>query len=396
MSNDPNPQPLSVAMIGLRGIPATYGGVERAVEELSASLADRGHDVTVYSRKAYSDSPVALHRGVHVIALGQINTKHLEAITHTAVALFVALRARKYDVIHLHATGPTLLAFIPRLFGMPVVATVQGLDYRRDKWNFAARSVLRLAARSAVLFPTKTIVVSRELQRHYREDFGAETTYIPNGVETVAGGTPVGDLKPDRFILSLGRLVPEKRIHTLIAAYRKVDTDVPLVIAGPDSHSPEYVRKLEALAADDARVMLVGPRYDEEKAWLMNNATAFVQASSIEGLPIALLEALGSGRFPIVSDIPENLEPVTLTSGERLGLQVRVDDENDLARAIQEALVREDRVAVGEALREHVQEQYDWPLLATATEAVYRDAVAAPVRGRLGRRRRERAARDSG
>ena len=375
-------------MIGLRGIPATYGGVERAVEELSAALVDRGHDVTVFARKAYSDESVTSHRGVRVLHRGQVNTKHLEAITHTAVALVAALRSREYDVIHLHATGPTLLAFIPRLYGMPVVATVQGLDYRRDKWNFAARTVLRLAARSAVALPTKTIVVSHELQRHYREDFGAQTTYIPNGVEVASGGTVVDDLEPDQFILSLGRLVPEKRIHTLIAAYRKVDTDVPLVIAGPDSHSPEYVRKLEALAAGDPRIRLIGPQYGEHKAWLMNNATAFVQASSIEGLPIALLEALGSGRFPIVSDIPENLEPVTLPSGERLGLQVRVDDEDDLARALREVLVLDNRAAVGAALREHVLTEYDWPRLAAATETVYGEAIAAPRRRRLRGRRR--------
>jgi glycosyltransferase involved in cell wall biosynthesis len=392
VNTDPSSQPLSIAMIGLRGVPATYGGVERAVEELSASLADRGHDVTVFARKAYSDESVTLHRQIHVVHLGQVNTKHLEAITHTAVALVAALRARKYDVIHLHATGPTLLAFLPRMFRKPVVATVQGLDYRRDKWNLAARTVLRLAARSAVVFPDRTIVVSRELQRHYRDDFGAETVYIPNGVEAEQGGTPVDDLKPDRFILSLGRLVPEKRIHTLISAYKKVGTDVPLIIAGPDSHSPEYVRRLEELASDDPRIRLSGPKYDGDKAWLMNNATAFVQASSIEGLPIALLEALGSGRFPIVSDIPENLEPVTLPDGERLGLQVRVDDEDDLARALREVLVRDDRAAVGAALREHVLTEYDWPRLAASTEAVYRDAIA----GHKPRRRRGRKSPSGG
>lgn len=390
MNEHSPPHELSIAMIGLRGIPATYGGVERAVEELSAGLAARGHHVTVFARKAYSDRSITQHRGVEIVHLGQVNSKHLEAITHTALAIATALRSNRYDVIHLHATGPTLLAFVPRLFGMPVVATVQGLDYRRDKWGRAARIVLRLAARASAVVPTRTIVVSRELQRHYAEEFGAETTYIPNGVEVEAGGTPVDDLQPDGFVLSLGRLVPEKRLHTLIRAYRRVDTDVPLVIAGPDSHSPEYVAELRRLAAGDDRVLLVGPRYGAEKAWLMNNANAFVQVSNIEGLPIALLEALASGRYPIVSDIPENLEPVTLPDGRRMGLQVRVDDEDDLVRVIGEMLTRTDREEVGAELRAHVLREYDWARLTEATEAVYNEAVSArpkPAR-RRGRRRR--------
>jgi glycosyltransferase involved in cell wall biosynthesis len=383
---DVSAEPLSIAMIGLRGIPASYGGVERAVEELSASLVDRGHRVTVFARTAYSDASVTTHRGVDVVHRGQINTKHLEAISHTAVALGAAMRSRSFDVIHLHATGPAMLAFVPRLLNVPTVATVHGLDWRREKWGPVASAVLRTAARASAVFPTRTIVVSRELQRHFRDSFGAETVYVPNGVslDTSSRGTPFDDLTPDGFVLFLGRLVPEKHVHTLISAYRRVKTDAPLVIAGPASHSPEYVDRLQKLAVGDPRVRLVGARYGDEKTWLLNNASAFVQPSSLEGLPIALLEALGSARFPIVSDIPENLEPVTLDTNETLGLTVKVGSEEDLARAIQEALQRKDRELVGRRLREHVLRTYEWQRIGADTEGVYRDAV------RTGRRAHRR------
>jgi glycosyltransferase involved in cell wall biosynthesis len=364
-------------MVGLRGIPATYGGVERAVEELSATLALRGHKVTVYARRSYSDPSITSHRGVEVVQLGQIDTKHLEAISHTALAVAAALASRRFDVIHFHGTGPTLLAFLPRLFRMPTVATVQGLDWRREKWGPIARAVLRAGAWASAVFPSRTIVVSRELERHFGERYHADPVYIPNGVrQPMTPPEPVDGLQPDRFVLFLGRLVPEKHVHTLIKSYRHVDSDVPLVIAGPSSHSPDYVERLRALAARDPRVRLIGPRYGGEKAWLMREALAFVQPSSIEGLPIALLEALEAGRFPIVSEIPPNLEAVTV-GDERVGAQVPVGDAEALGAAIQQTIDRADRGSVGRRISGHVRSRYDWNRIAEATERVYREAIGA-------------------
>jgi glycosyltransferase involved in cell wall biosynthesis len=380
-------RPLRIAMLGLRGIPATYGGVERAVEELSAQLAERGHDVTVYARSAYADPDIDEHRGVKVTRMPQINTKHGEAASHTLVALAAAIASRRYDVIHLHATGPGALSPISRLAGVPTVVTVQGLDYRREKWGRGASAVLKRAAAICGKVPHSTIVVSRELARHFSEEHGADTVYIPNGVEpdTADGAPPFDDLQPEGFVLYLGRLVPEKHVHTLIKAYAHYDGDTPLVIAGPHSHSPEYLAELEELAKDDPRVRLIGPQYGDEKTWLLRNAAVFVQPSSIEGLPLALLEALSAARYPVVSRIPENLEPVTV-GDETLGQTVAVGDEQGLARALKEALTAPDRDAVGARLSEHVREEYDWGRIAERTEDVYRDVV-----GRIKRRNRVRA-----
>ena len=332
--------------------PATYGGVERAVEELAAHLAERGHEITVYARSAYSENGLTSHRGVRIKRLPQINTKHLEAASHTALALMHALASRRFDVIHLHATGPGAMSGVPRLAGVPVVVTIQGLDWRREKWGRGARAVLRLASRLAVVSPDRAIVVSRELERYYREELDAATSYIPNGVESQPPppADSMMDLVAGSYVLFLGRLVPEKHVHTLIRAYRQVPGSAPLVIAGPGSHSPEYVEDLTRLAQEDGRVRMLGPRYGEEKAWLLHNAAAFVQPSSIEGLPIALLEALAAGCYPIVSSIPENLEPVTV-DGDRLGSSFPVGDEAALTRVLSAVLERTDRSATGELSR---------------------------------------------
>src|SRR5215210_1029086 len=256
--------PLSVAMVGLRGIPASYGGVEAAVEALSAHLVQRGHDVTVYARTSYSDERLAQHRGVALRYLPQVNTKHLEAASHTLLAVADAMR-RGFDIVHIHASGPALFSPLPRLAGITCVATVHALDWQRDKWGGPAAAVLRLGVRVAATVPHRTIVVSRHLQEVLRDRYGADTTYIPNGVDPTEfdARVPVPDLAPG-FVLFLGRLVPEKGVHTLIEAYRGTELAQPLVIAGPASHSDDYVREIKALAETDPRIRFIGPRFGAE------------------------------------------------------------------------------------------------------------------------------------
>lgn len=374
LADERGDRPLRVAMIGLRGIPATYGGVERAVEELAAHLADRGHDVTVYARSAYSERDRVEFRNVSITRLPQINSKHLEAASHTFLALLHALMRGRFDVIHLHATGPGAMAPMARMAGVPVVVTIQGLDWRREKWGVGARTVLQLASRLAAKSPDRAIVVSRELERYYRDELGAATSYIPNGVksEQPPAASAMLDLEPDSYILFLGRLVPEKHVHTLVRAYRHVEGTTPLVIAGPGTHSADYVAEITRLAEQDDRVRLLGAQYGREKAWLLHNARVFVQPSSIEGLPIALLEALAAGCFPVVSAIPENLEPVTV-DGNRFGLSFPVGDEPALADALRAAIDHPERSVISARLGEHVRQVYDWESIAGRTEAVYRD-----------------------
>jgi len=369
-------RPISVAMIGLRGIPASYGGVERAVEELSVRLAERGHAVTVYGRKSYCDTTISHHRGVSLRYLPAIDTKHLEAATHTAASVVDATR-RGFDVIHLHATGPGMFSVIPRLARVPTVVTIQGLDWRREKWGTLASAVLRMASRVSATVPSETIVVSHTLRRIFEETMGAQTTYIPNGVDTdsLEETAPVEGLEPGRFTLFLGRLVPEKGVHTLIRAFAQVDTTQRLAIAGSSSHSDDYVAELQRLAAADERVVMLGPRYGPEKAWLLRNAGVFAQPSTIEGLPLTLLEAVACGAYTVVSDIDENVEAVT--SGNRhLGSIFRTGDVADLAAKVAAAIDDPDRAEQRE-LGSELVEEYDWGRIASATEDVYRRVIAA-------------------
>lgn len=370
-------------MIGLRGIPATHGGVEHAVEKLSVELTGRGHDVTVYARKAYAASMPAVYRGVRVKQLPQVNTKHLEAASHTFVSVMDALvRERRFDVLHIHATGPALFAGIPRLRRTPTVVTVHGEDWRREKWGLVARMALRAGLRAAVTFPDETIVVSGELRRQLREAYGAETVHIPNGIDPreFTSTAPVAGLEPGGFILFLGRLVPEKGVHTLLSAYARTQLPQKLVIAGPATHADAYARQLQALADRDPRVVMLGPVYGEEKSWLLRNARLLVQPSTLEGMPIVLLEAAACGRPCLVSDIPEHLE-VVRDDGRIHAATFRAGDESSLAIALARAVSDEDTTGVDE-LRRIVLERCRWAAIAERTERVYEAAVDGRPRRR--------------
>ena len=363
-------------MVGLRGIPATHGGVERAVEGLATRLVERGHEVTVYARRSYSPTRMPRYRGVDLRYLPDLNTKHLEAASHTALSLVDVLRRDDHDIVHVHATGPALFSFLPRLRSKPCVVTVQGFDWRREKWGAVARAALRLGARAAVTFPQETVVVSRSLQREFAAGYGRTTVYIPNGVTMPVEDD--ADLGPSRFgltpggyVLFLGRLVPEKGVHTLLEAYRQLRTDLPLVVAGGHSHTRGYVRDLERLAAADPRVRMIGPVYGEDKRWLLQHSRVYVQPSTIEGLSIALLEAMSRGSYPVVSDIPENVEVITDGGAHPLGRIFRAGDPVDLARTLEAALVDPAHVDVGRAAREHVRRRYDWTQIARETERLY-------------------------
>lgn len=372
---------LRVAMIGTRGMPATYGGVERAVEELAARIAASGHEVTVYCRTPYSSSRVREYRGVRLRYLPAVDSKHLEALSHSILATLDAM-VRRYDIVHYHALGPGLCAPLARLARMRVVTTVHALDFRRAKWGRVAKLVLRVGAWSAARVPHRTIVVSHGLERYFASSYGRTTTYVPNGVNVARDlaepPEPAGDRRENGHFLFLGRLVPEKGVHTLIEAYRGLETDVPLVIAGPSSHTDAYEEELRRLSREDTRIVFAGPVYDAAKAELVAKTYAFCQPSTLEGLPIVLLEMMGEGICPIVSDIAEHLEVVSTNNSDPVALVFRSGDAVSLRDALTTALERPELVGErGRKAREVVAARYSWDEAAARVAELYENLVAS-------------------
>ena len=381
---------LRIAMIGQKGLPATFGGIEHHVEELGARLVERGHEVTVFCRQTYGGGTRnSVHRGMRLVAMPTVGTKHLDAIVHSAVSTTAAMRAG-VDIIHYHAIGPGALALLPRVSpGVKVLLTVHGLDEQRAKWSPPARAMLRTAGWLSARVPDTTIVVSRDLERHYREVRRRRTVYIPNGVsapepEPAAPQLRRLGLDGRPYLLFVGRFVPEKAPDLLVRAAGQVPGDYRLVLAGGSSFTDRYVDALRQLAAGDPRVVFPGYVFGAELAALYAGAAAFVLPSYLEGLPLTLLEAAAFGTPVVASDIGPHREVLGASGpGHRL---FPPGDERQLAATLRAVLadgVQERRGAA--ALREGVLRTYDWDAATDATERAYRDLLDR--RGRLPWRR---------
>ena len=362
---------LRIAFIGGRGVVSKYSGIEAYYEEAGKQLVAMGHDVTVYCR-SYFTPAMDEYQGLRLVILPTLRSKHFETVIHTALSTIHALFS-KCDIVHYHALGPALFSFIPRWFGKKTVVTVQGLDWQRRKWGRIAATVLRLGEKAAARLPDRTMVVSRTLERHYLATHGSSAIYVPNGTTIREKHLPAKlsrwGLQPDKYILFLGRFSPEKNCHLLIQAYEKIDTPVKLVLAGGSSYSTEYEKKLRSHAGE--RVVLLNYVAGDELDELLTNAMLFVLPSDLEGLSLALLDAMGAGVCVLTSNIPENRELV-----ENAGFTFEHGDVNDLERMLR-LLMAEERVRQDAAQRgqEHVRQHYLWPGIAEEIEKVYLDAV---------------------
>jgi glycosyltransferase involved in cell wall biosynthesis len=358
---------LRVAFIGGRGVVSKYSGIETYYEEIGKRLTGMGHEITAYCR-TYFTPPTKEHNGMQVVRLPTIRSKHLETLVHTFLSTLHVV-TKPCDVVHYHALGPALFSFLPRLAGKKTVVTVQGLDWQRKKWGRIASAVLRLGERAAVSLPTSTMVVSQTLQKHYRATHGAETFYVPNGgvlrERRLTDRLVDWGLKSGRYILFLGRFSPEKGCHLLIEAYENLDTDIKLVMAGASSYCDDYSRQLQTHASDRIKILdwVSGEALDE----LLTNAMMFVLPSDLEGLSLALLDAMGAGLCVLSSDVPENREAI----GDA-GFTFRRGDIGDLTDRLRFLIAnRAVREAAGQAAKQRIRERYQWSQVATEVERVY-------------------------
>jgi glycosyltransferase involved in cell wall biosynthesis len=367
--------PLRVAFIGGRGVISKYSGIETYYEEVGRRLAELGYEVTIYCRKQFTP-PLATYQGMRLVHLPTLTSKHLETFVHTLLST-VHVMLSDCDIVHYHAQGPALFSFFPRLTGKKTVVTVQGQDWRRNKWGRVASSVLRLGEVASALLPNRTVVVSRVLQQRYRTAYGTHAVYIPNGT-TVRPRQPASrlsgwGLQPDNYILFLGRFSPEKNCHLLIEAFEQLETSAKLVLAGGPSHTDAYANNLRKHGSE--RVLFLdwveGPSLDE----LLTNAALFVLPSDLEGLSLALLDAMGAAVCVLTSDIPENLEVV-----EDAGFTFRAGNAADLTRLMSLLLLNpRARTMAGLSAQVRVRDHYLWPGIVTQIASLYAELTGTAV-----------------
>lgn len=307
-------KPLRIAMMGSRGIPASYSGFETCVEQLSVRLVERGHRVTVYCRSHHIKWPERSYRGVRLVKLPTISSKHFDTIAHTFLSMLHG-EFRRYDIVYICGVGNAPLAFIPRLVGKPTLVNVDGADWQRAKWGGFAKRYLRFAERTATRFPTRIIADSHVVERYYKDQFGAPSLFIPYGSDVPH--LPPGPnlerygLRPNGYILWVGRLVPENNAHDVIAAYQRLGglaTGLQLCIIGDAPYSTDYITDLKANAGPG--VVFTGYVFGDGYHELGSNARIYAFASGVGGTHPALLEAMAFGNCVIVNDMAANMETV--------------------------------------------------------------------------------------
>lgn len=370
---------MKIAVVGTRGFPGVQGGVENHCEKLYTHLAEKGCDITVFVRKAYVSPKLHTYKSVSLVPLSCPQNKFFEAIVHTFKGVLRARRLKPH-ILHIHAVGPSLFTPVARLLGMKVVVTSHGPDYRRKKWSLPAKIFLRLCECMGMTFADEIIAIADNIACEIKQKFGRKVNVIPNGVEIplLADTDSIlkrFNLQKKKYILTVGRFVPEKGFDYLVDAFIQLQVisdksqieDWKLVIVGSADHADKYSRDLITKATNNNSIILTGFLTGNALQELYSHAGLFVLPSYYEGLPIVLLEAMSYGLSCIASDISANRnvelsEERFFTAGDAKLLALKIGEfvhktwgEDDRKRQIS-----------------MVAEKYDWEKIADETLKIYK------------------------
>jgi len=359
---------MKIAIMGIRGIPANYGGFETFAAEMGWRLAARGHHVTVYGRSHYVDPALETYQGVRLRVLPTLRSKYFDTVVHTGIAVLDAL-GRGFDCVLICNAANAVFSWIPRLGGAKVALNVDGLERKRQKWNTLSRAVYHVSEWLATWMPNAIITDAAAIQEYYRDRYHADSFFIPYGA-AVDGNT--GDevlsrlgLQPRKYFLYVSRLEPENNAHRVIHAYEKVTTDLKLVIVGDAPYSAEYIRRLKSTSAKN--ILFPGAVYGSAYHELQANALCYVHGTEVGGTHPALVEAMGHGNAVMVHDTVENRKVV----GDA-AIILDMCDVDRFAAALQQ--IADDRVDLSKLrlrARERAESSYSWDAITTEYEKLF-------------------------
>lgn len=359
---------MKISYLGTDGIPAKYGGFETCVEEIGTRLADRGHDVTVYCKSVNPSGESKEYKGVRLVHFPKIRTQALD-YAYNAILPTLHASATKGGILHYFGCDQVPLTFLARVLGGRVLLSLDGLEWERNSYPWVFRAYLRSFAELAMVFPRMSTVDSRRSERWYFERTGRMPNYVPYGVSVSDAVDPEVlaryGLKSRQYVLFVGRLVYEKGAHTIMEAFRKVDTDLRLVVVGGSRKPGTYVENLKNIADD--RSLFLGFVHGKEYETLRNAALIYVHPSLFDGTSISLLGALAAGKGIVSSDIADNVA----VAGDA-AIYFRTEDPCDLAGRLQELIDNPSKIAVlEEKARARAREAFDWDGITDEYERLY-------------------------
>ncbi|PYY11239.1 MAG: glycosyl transferase family 1 [Acidobacteria bacterium] len=356
---------MRIAILGIRGIPARYGGFETLADQLSRRLVERGHAVTVYCRRPFTTTEDVFDRRIHRVVLPTVSSKYFDTLSHTLLSVLNVIFTDA-EVILICNVANSPFAWIPRLAGKPVALNVDGLDRKRRKWNFLGQCFLHFCEILSAYTPTRVVTDAREIQAYYWRRYCKRSEMIAYGAEPPGGSNHLGDcgLSSRRYILYVARLEPENNPELVIRAYRALRTDWPLVIVGGNTYEPSYVQQLKSLA--DRRVIFTGPIYGDRYWTLQQNAGLFVFAGEIGGIHPALVEAMAAGNAILYLDTPTNRETVV-----ECGIPFQ-PEQGDLEIKLSQLIGAPKQIEdLREKARQVARETYGWDRIVDQYESLF-------------------------
>ncbi|MEJ7615555.1 MAG: glycosyltransferase [Pyrinomonadaceae bacterium] len=359
---------MRIAILGTRGIPASYGGFETFAEQLSTRLAARGYDVTVYCRSHYVSPRQLEYRGVRLKVLPTLRYKYFDTIIHSFLSALHAA-TRRFDVALICNAANAHFAPIMRAAGTPVAINVDGLEHKRRKWNWFGRSYYLLAERLATWLPNEVVTDARVIQDYYLAHYNRRSTMIVYGAEVERrpdrNAVRQWGVEPNRYVLYVSRLEPENNARLVVEAFKRVRTSHKLLIVGDAPYAHEYIKDLRARASKDDRIIFTGFVFGEAYRALQQNAYCYVHATEVGGTHPALIEAMGYGNCVLTLSTPENIE-VTGEAG------IHYDNAEGLAIKLQRVLTDGGLVnAYRQRAQTRVRESYDWESVVDEYERLF-------------------------
>jgi len=368
---------MRIAILGTRGIPASYGGFETFAEHLSTRLVARGHDVTVYCRSHYVSPRQLNFHGVKLKVLPTIRHKYFDTVIHTFLSALHTV-SQRYDAALICNCANAPFSPIVRLAGTPVAINVDGLEHKRKKWGWLARRYYRFAEYLSTLLPTEMVTDAQVIQDYYLARHNARSTMIAYGSEVER--RPNRELvrkwrvEPNRYVLYVSRLEPENNAHLVIEAFKKVRTAYRLLVVGDAPYAEQYINSLKASARGDKRIVFTGFVFGQDYRALQQNAYCYVHATEVGGTHPALLEAMGYGNCVLTLATPENIEVVGDAG-------VPYIDEFDLAEKLQRVLRDGSLVqAYRNRAQQRIQKHYDWETVVDQYEQLFARMCGQEVR----------------
>ena len=369
---------MRIAILGTRGIPASYGGFETFAEHLARRLVLRGHDVTVYCRAHYVSPRQLKYHGVKLKVLPTIRHKYFDTVIHTFLSAIHAV-SKRFDAALICNCANAPFAPILRLTGTPVAINVDGLEHKRKKWGSLGRRYYRFAEYLSTLLPNEIITDAQVIQDYYLAHHNAPSTMIAYGseVERRPDRETVRKwrVEPNRYVLYVSRLEPENNAHLVIEAFKKVRTAYRLLVVGDAPYAEQYISSLKARARGDKRIVFTGFVFGQDYRALQQNAYCYVHATEVGGTHPALLEAMGYGNCVLTLATPENIEVVGDAG-------VPYIDEFDLTEKLQRVLRDGSLVhAYRHRAQQRVQTHYDWDRVVDQYEQLFQRMSGQAVPG---------------